>query len=82
MTFRSSSNNLAVLTVLAAGVFTVGTDLFVLNGLLPTIATDLRVTESTAGQVFTVLLWVVQAAVWGLATLALAGYTGLVRKIT
>jgi hypothetical protein len=39
-------------------------------------------TESTAGQVFTVLLWVVQAAVWGLATLALAGYTGLVRKIT
>jgi hypothetical protein len=39
-------------------------------------------TESTAGQVFTVLLWVVQAAVWGLATLALAGYTGLIRKIT
>lgn len=37
-------------------------------------------TESTAGQVFTVLLWVVQAAVWGLATLALAGYTGLIRK--
>ena len=39
-------------------------------------------TESAAGQVFTVLLWVVQAAVWGLATLALAGYTGLIRKIT
>jgi hypothetical protein len=37
-------------------------------------------TESTAGQVFTVLLWIVQAAVWGLATLALAGYTGLIRK--
>lgn len=37
-------------------------------------------TESTAGQVFTVLLWFVQAAVWGLATLALAGYTGLIRK--
>jgi len=37
-------------------------------------------TESSAGQVFTVLLWVVQAAVWGLATLALAGYTGLIRK--
>jgi len=37
-------------------------------------------TGSTAGQVFTVLLWIVQAAVWGLATLALAGYTGLIRK--
>ncbi|HEX6354920.1 hypothetical protein [Actinophytocola sp.] len=37
-------------------------------------------TESVAGQVFTVLLWIVQAAVWGLATLALAGYTGLIRK--
>jgi hypothetical protein len=39
-------------------------------------------TSSTAGQVFTVVLWVVQAAVWGLATLALAGYTGLIRKVT
>lgn len=39
-------------------------------------------TSSNAGQVFTVVLWVVQAAVWGLATLALAGYTGLIRKIT
>lgn len=29
---------------------------------------------------FTVAVWLVQAAVWGLATLALAGYTGLVRK--
>ncbi|MFL6121937.1 hypothetical protein [Actinophytocola sp.] len=38
-------------------------------------------TESTAGQAFTVLLWIVQAAIWGLATLALAGYTGLIRKI-
>jgi hypothetical protein len=37
-------------------------------------------TGTPAGQVFTVLLWVVQAAVWGLATLALAGYTGLIRK--
>jgi hypothetical protein len=52
---------------------------------LPLGATGLRNrcdldTESTAGQVFTVLLWIVQAAVWGLATLALAGYTGLIRK--
>jgi hypothetical protein len=37
-------------------------------------------TGTAAGQVFTVLLWIVQAAVWGLATLALAGYTGLIRK--
>jgi hypothetical protein len=37
-------------------------------------------TETTPGQVFTVLLWIVQAAVWGLATLCLAGYTGLIRK--
>ncbi|MFI5587022.1 hypothetical protein ACIA5G_18390 [Amycolatopsis sp. NPDC051758] len=29
---------------------------------------------------FTVAIWLVQAAVWGLATLALAGYTGLIRK--
>jgi hypothetical protein len=29
---------------------------------------------------FTVVIWLVQAAVWGLATLALAGYTGLIRK--
>ena len=32
------------------------------------------------GQVFTVAIWLVQAAVWGLATLALAGYTSLIRK--
>ncbi|PWW58372.1 hypothetical protein [Actinokineospora spheciospongiae] len=32
------------------------------------------------GQAFTVAIWVIQAALWGLATLALAGYTNLVRK--
>jgi len=32
------------------------------------------------GQAFTVAIWLVQAAIWGLATLALAGYTGLIRK--
>ena len=32
------------------------------------------------GEAFTVAVWLVQAAVWGLATLALAGYTGLIRK--
>lgn len=35
---------------------------------------------TTPGQWFTVAVWVIQAAVWGLATLALAGYTGLIRK--
>ncbi|WP_328458046.1 hypothetical protein [Amycolatopsis sp. NBC_00438] len=33
-----------------------------------------------SGQVFTVAIWLVQAAIWALATLALVGYTGLVRK--
>ncbi|WP_410633180.1 hypothetical protein [Amycolatopsis sp. cmx-4-83] len=37
-------------------------------------------TETTAGEWFTLLIWLIQAAVWGLATLALAGYTGLIRK--
>ncbi|QKV73290.1 hypothetical protein [Amycolatopsis sp. Hca4] len=37
-------------------------------------------TETTAGQWLTLLIWLIQAAVWGLATLALAGYTGLIRK--
>jgi hypothetical protein len=32
------------------------------------------------GATFTIAIWIVQAAVWGLATLALAGYTGMVRK--
>ncbi|MEU0796607.1 hypothetical protein ABZ342_41650 [Amycolatopsis sp. NPDC005961] len=37
-------------------------------------------TGISAGQVFTVAIWLVQAAIWALATLALVGYTGLVRK--
>ncbi|MCR6484772.1 hypothetical protein M8542_18245 [Amycolatopsis sp. OK19-0408] len=41
---------------------------------------DLNPAVATGG-LFTVAIWLVQAAVWGLATLALAGYTGLVRKI-
>ncbi|MGY6657626.1 hypothetical protein ACXIZN_36240 [Amycolatopsis sp. TRM77291] len=52
---------------------------------LPFAPTGLRArcdldTTTTSGQVFTVAVWIVQAAVWGLATLALAGYTGLIRK--
>jgi predicted MFS family arabinose efflux permease len=60
-----------VLTVLAVGVFTVGTDLFVLNGLLPTIAADLRVTESTAGQLTTVF-----AVTYALGSPLIAAFTG------
>jgi hypothetical protein len=37
-------------------------------------------TAARAGQAFTAAIWLVQIAVWGLATLALAGYTNLVRK--
>ncbi|WP_162788761.1 hypothetical protein [Amycolatopsis albispora] len=52
---------------------------------LPLAPTGLRTrcdldTATTPGQWFTVAIWLVQAAVWGLATLAVAGYTGLVRK--
>ncbi|SEF30188.1 hypothetical protein SAMN05421837_10547 [Amycolatopsis pretoriensis] len=34
------------------------------------------------GQTFTAILWALQALLWGLATLAIAAYTGLVRKPT
>ena len=39
-------------------------------------------TATTAGQWFTVSIWLLQALVWALATLALAGYTALIRKPT
>ena len=53
---------------------------------LPLASTGVRAkcdldTSSNAGQWFTVAIWLLQAVVWALATLALAGYTGLVRKI-
>ncbi|MEV7045545.1 hypothetical protein [Amycolatopsis sp. NPDC051061] len=38
--------------------------------------------DTVWGGVFTIAIWVAQAAVWGLATLALAGYTALIRKTT
>jgi predicted MFS family arabinose efflux permease len=65
---RSASNTLLILAV---GVFTVGTDLFVLNGLLPTIAADLRVSESTAGQLTTVF-----AATYAVGSPLIAAFTG------
>ncbi|MET0134849.1 MAG: MFS transporter [Kibdelosporangium sp.] len=56
MTIRPSSNDLpaGVLVLLAAGTFIVGTDAFVLNGLIPVIANDLRVAESAVGQLSTI----------------------------
>ena len=39
-------------------------------------------TASPPGEWFTLAIWVLQALVWALATLAVAGYTGLIRKIT
>ncbi|GLY54737.1 hypothetical protein [Lentzea sp. NBRC 102530] len=52
---------------------------------LPLAMTGMRArcdldTASRKGQAFTAAIWLVQLAVWGLATLALAGYTNLVRK--
>lgn len=53
---------------------------------LPLASTGIRAkcdldTASQAGQWFTIGIWLLQAALWALATLALAGYTGLVRKV-
>jgi DHA1 family inner membrane transport protein len=72
MTIRRSSNDrLGVLLVLAVGTFTVGTDGFVLNGLLPAIAADLHVTESVAGQLTTVF-----ALTYAIASPLIAAFTG------
>jgi hypothetical protein len=54
---------------------------------LPVGATGLRArcdldTATKQGQVFTVLLWMLQAALWALATLTVAAYTGMIRKPT
>jgi hypothetical protein len=38
-------------------------------------------TASSAGQAFTAAIWLPQAVVWALATLVIAGYTGLIRKV-
>ena len=37
-------------------------------------------TSSPAGQVFVAAAWVLQVLFWTLATLAIAGYLGLIRK--
>ncbi|WP_409496949.1 MFS transporter [Amycolatopsis sp. cmx-11-12] len=74
MTIRRSSNDrlaLGALLVLAVGTFTVGTDAFVLNGLLPTIAADLRVSEAVAGQLTTVF-----AVTYAVSSPLIAAFTG------
>ncbi|WP_410655905.1 MFS transporter [Amycolatopsis sp. lyj-112] len=74
MTIRRSSNDrlaLGALLVLAVGTFTVGTDAFVLNGLLPTIAADLRVSEAAAGQLTTVF-----AVTYAVSSPLIAAFTG------
>ncbi|RSN53404.1 MFS transporter [Amycolatopsis sp. WAC 04182] len=74
MTIRRSSNDrlaLGALLVLAVGTFTVGTDGFVLNGLLPTIAADLRVSEAVAGQLTTVF-----AVTYAVSSPIIAAFTG------
>ncbi|WP_173139607.1 hypothetical protein [Kibdelosporangium persicum] len=53
---------------------------------LPLASTGVRTrcdldTTSTAGQWFTATIWLLQATLWALATLAIAGYTNLVRKV-
>jgi hypothetical protein len=37
-------------------------------------------TSSTAGEIFTAIAWLLQLAAWAMATLVIAGYTGLIRR--
>jgi DHA1 family inner membrane transport protein len=74
MTIRRPSNDrlsTGVLLVLAVGTFIVGTDGFVLNGLIPTIARDLGVSESAAGQLSTTF-----ALTYAIASPLIAAATG------
>ncbi|MDX3116456.1 MULTISPECIES: MFS transporter [Streptomyces] len=57
------------------GAFAIGTDSFVINGLLEDIATDLRVTQSGAGQLVSVF-----ALVYALSAPVLAAITGAMRR--
>lgn len=55
---RQPSNSLnRSLIPLAVGTFVIGTDLFVLTGMLPLIAADLHVSVATAGQLTTMFAW-------------------------
>lgn len=53
---------------------------------LPIAATGIRTrcdlnTLEHAGQIYAAAIWLVQLLIWVLATLAVAGYTGLIRKL-
>lgn len=53
MSIQPASTSLAPLYWLAVGTFAVGTESFMIAGLLPAMAADLHVTVSTAGQLVT-----------------------------
>lgn len=71
----SARSNLTLLLALSMGAFAIGTDSFVINGLLEDIATDLRVTQSGAGQLVSVF-----ALVYALSAPVLAAITGAMRR--
>jgi predicted MFS family arabinose efflux permease len=64
--------NKSTLLLLALGAFAVGTDNFVINGILPRIASAMSVSDATAGQLITVfaLVYAVSAPVLAAATSA------------
>ncbi|MEV5836282.1 MFS transporter [Nocardia sp. NPDC052112] len=69
---RQLSNNLyRSLIPLAVGTFVLGTDGFVLNGMLPLIAHDLHVSVATAGQLTTMFAWT-----YAIASPVIAAATG------
>ncbi|WP_138917900.1 MFS transporter [Gordonia effusa] len=72
-TIRQESNNLTIaqLLTLSIGTFTLGIDGFVLAGLLPDVASDLHVSQATAGQLTTVF-----AIVYAVGSPLIATVTG------
>jgi MFS transporter, DHA1 family, inner membrane transport protein len=70
MTLRQKSNS-SLLVLLAVGTFATGTDAFVLNGLLATIATDLRVSLAEGGLLVTLF-----AVTYAVAAPVVAALTG------
>ncbi|KAB1144764.1 MFS transporter [Streptomyces luteolifulvus] len=65
-----TQNRLPVLPLLAVGAFAIGTDTFVVAGVLPEVATDLRVSPADAGWISTLfaLTYAVFAPVLGALT--------------
>jgi MFS transporter, DHA1 family, inner membrane transport protein len=63
------------LTLLALGAFAIGTDLFVIAGILPGVAADLRTSVAVAGQLVTVF-----AVAYALTSPLLAAATGRIER--